>query len=165
METASELFHYELREMYDVVKRLERGLRSVMKGASEPQLSTKVEDLQKAASDQVKRVEEIFDLLDEKPSKQECGAIKGMLDGFRSFKAENPEKAALDVYVANVAGDIAQYSMEGFQNALQIAEQAGVATASPKIADDLQVSMKEHKKIHKDIQKLTDKLIQQLRPS
>ena len=166
METAHELFEHELQSAYDGVKRLERGLGTVAKAASHPQLSTKVEDLHKAVKDQVKRVEEIFELLHQDARKQESKPVKGFLDEFRSFvKEQKPQKEVLDAFVAHVAGDIAQYAMEEFQGMLQIAEQSGATNASPKISDNLQVSMKEHKKIHKDIQKLTDQLIQQIRPS
>jgi ferritin-like metal-binding protein YciE len=166
METAHELFEHELQSAYDGVKRLERGLGTVVKAASHPDLSTKVQDLHTAVKDQVQRVEEIFELLHQDAQKQESKPAKAFLDEFRTFtKVQKPEKEILDVFVAHVAGDIAQYAMEEFQGMLQIAEQAGATNASPKIADNLQVSMKEHKKIHKDIQKLTDTLIQQIRPS
>src|SRR5919108_1165985 len=153
METAKELFEHELKSMYDGVKRLERGLAQMSKAASHPELTANVRDLHTAVKEQVRRVEEIFELLDKKPEKQESKAIKGLFEEYRSFvRDQKPEKEVLDTFLAGSAADIAQYAMEEFQSMLQVAEQSGATNTSPKIADNLHVSMKEHKKIHKDIQ-------------
>jgi ferritin-like metal-binding protein YciE len=165
METAQELFEHELRSMYEGVKRLGRGMGPMQKAASHPELSTKVQELHEAIKEQSTRLEEIFELLGRKPEKQESKTVKGFLDEFRSFKEQRPEKEVMDVFLAHSATDLAQYAMDEYQTMLEVAEQAGATNSSPKIADNLQVSMKEHKKIHKDIKKLSDQLVSQLRPA
>ncbi|MCA1831778.1 MAG: DUF892 family protein, partial [Actinobacteria bacterium] len=84
METAHELFEHELQSAYDGVKRLERGLGPMTKAASHPQLSTRVGDLNTAVKEQARRLEEIFELIDQKPQKQESKAVKAFLDEFRT---------------------------------------------------------------------------------
>lgn len=165
METAQDLFQHELRSMYDGAKRLARPLVTMAKATSSPDLSTQVEDLGSILQEQTRRLEEIFELLGEKPAKQESTTIQGFIEEFRSFRGERPSKETMDVFVAHVAADIASYAMDEYESMLQVAEHAGVTNASPKIADNLQVSMKEHKKLQKDVKKLTEKLIQQLRPA
>ena len=51
-----------------------------------------------------------------------------------------------------------QYSMDTFDVMLQLAGQAGITTSSPKIGDALELSMKEHKKLRKDLKKPGQKI-------
>jgi ferritin-like metal-binding protein YciE len=166
MESARDLLEHELQAMYDATKRLSSGLQRMAKKASHPALSSKIQDLHKANQEQMRRLEEIFQLVGQKPSRSESKTVRGFLGDFATFaNQEKPEKEPLDVYVAHAAADIAQYMMEGYEAMLLLAERSGATHATPKISDLLKVSTRETKKIGKDIQKLTDPLVEQLRPS
>jgi ferritin-like metal-binding protein YciE len=81
------------------------------------------------------------------------------------IREEKPETEPLDVQAAETASDICQYLMQSYQTMLMLAERSGVTHSTPKVADLLKVSSREEKKIGQDIQKLSDPLIEQLRPS
>jgi ferritin-like metal-binding protein YciE len=165
MESARELFEHEVRSMYDGTKRLSPGLERMAKGASHPELATKLDELRTANEEQMRRLEEIFELMGEQPGRSESRPIRGFLDDFASFVKQRPEKEPFDVYVAHAAGDIARYVMDDYQSMLLLAERSGVAHTAPRISDLLKVSAREAKKLGKDIQKLADPLVEQLRPS
>jgi ferritin-like metal-binding protein YciE len=166
MESARELFEHEVQSLYDGAKRLSRGLEQMGKHASDPQLASKVDDLRKANEEHLRRLEEVFDLMGQKPSRSEAKTIRGMIEEFNDFvREQKPEKAPLDVYTAHAASDVAHYVMEEYQAMLLLAERSGIAHSSPKVSDLLKVSTKEAKKIGKDIQKLTESLVEQLRPA
>jgi ferritin-like metal-binding protein YciE len=165
MESARDLFEHLARSMYDATKRLERGLSTLAGDVSDSQLTTSVRDLQSDVAEQRKRLEQIFGLLDQKPAAEESTTIKAMLAEISTLKKQRPHKEAFDAFAGSSASDITQYSMDTFETMLQLAEQSGITTAAPKIGDNLHVSMKEHKKLNKDLKKLNEQLVQRLRPS
>jgi ferritin-like metal-binding protein YciE len=165
MESARQLFEHLARSMYDATKRMERDIAKWAADVSDSQLTTSVQDLHSDVGEQRKRLEEIFELLDQKPATEESATIKAMLAEVSTLKKQRPGKEVFDAFAGSSAGDITQYSMDTFETMLQLAERSGVTTAAPKIGDNLQVSMKEHKKLHKDFKKLNEQLLQRLRPS
>ena len=165
MESARDLFDHLLRSMYDGTRRLERGIAQIAGGISDAQLTKSMEDLRSDVGEQTKRLEEIFELIDEKPATEESSTVNAMLGEVSALKKQRPNKAVFDAFAGSTAAGITQYSMDTFETILQLAERSGVTTSAPKVADNLEVSRKEHKKLHKDLQKLNEQLMERLRPS
>ena len=91
--------------------------------------------------------------------------IAGFLEEEAMARRGHRAKQVTDLVAAKTASDVVQYSMDTFDVMLQIAGQAGITTSSPKIGDALELSMKEHKKLRKDLKKLNGTLVEQLSPS
>lgn len=165
MESARDLFLHDARSMYGGTRRLERGLPKVEERVGEMQLTNLIRELQAASGEQAKRLEEVFELVDERAKQEASPVIDGFLQEASTLSRERPVKQVGDVFIAETASGIARHCMQTFQGMLQIAEQAGITTAVPRVGDALEVCVKEHKKLSKDLQKLTEKLIGQMRPS
>jgi ferritin-like metal-binding protein YciE len=67
MKSARDLFQHELESLYDGTKRFVSALQQMRKRSSHADLSTKLEELRKAAEEQSRRLEDIFHLMGEKP--------------------------------------------------------------------------------------------------
>ncbi len=165
MESARELFVHLTRSMYEGMKRLERSLAGIEKRTAETQLTKVVGELRAVCSEQAKRLEEVFGLLDQRPSKEPSPVIAGFLEAEAMARRGRRAKQVTDLVAAKTASDVAQYSMQTFEVMLQLADHAGIITSSPRIGDALEVSMKEHKKLRKDLKKLNGMLVEQLSPS
>lgn len=165
MESARDLFLHDARSMYGGTRRLVRGLAKVEERVGELQLEDLIHELGTASGKQAKRLEEVFELVDERAKQEVSPVIDGFLQEASALSRERPVKQVEDVFIAEAASGIARYCMQTFQGMLQVAEQAGITTAAPKVGDALEVCLKEHKKLLKDLQKLTEKLIGQTRPS
>jgi ferritin-like metal-binding protein YciE len=165
MENARELFLHLASSMYGAIKPLERSLTGIEKRTAETQLAELVGDLRAACSEQAKRLEEVFGLFDQRPSKEPSPAIAGFLEEEAMARRGRRAKQVTDLVAAKTASDVAQYSVQTFDVMLQLADHAGILTSSPKVGDALEVSMKEHRKLQKDLKKLSDALVEQLSPS
>jgi ferritin-like metal-binding protein YciE len=163
VRSARELFQHEVEEMYDGTQRLVEALGPMGKKVSHPDVSKMLDELRTATEEQVRRLEETFQLMGEEPRRSESKIMKGFIDSFSSFVSEEkPEKEALDLEAAEVASDVASYLMDTWEAMLLLAERSGVSSAAPKIGDFLHVSHKEEKKLSKDIGKLLEPLIELL---
>ena len=166
MESAQDLFEHELQSVYDGTKRLLRGFEQIGKRASHPELSTKIQELKTASEEQARRLEDIFHLMGRKPQRSESRAIQGLLQEFTdAVKEQKPEKEPLDVLACETASDVAQYLMQSYETLLLLAERSGVTHSAPRVSGHLKVSLREQKKLSKDVQRLAEPLIEQLRPA
>ncbi len=166
MESAQELFEHELQSVYDGTKRLLRALEQIAKRASHPELTTKIRELRTASEEQARRLEDIFHLMGRRPQRSESRAIQGLLHEFTdTVKEQKPEKEPLDLLACQASSDIAQYLMHSYETLLLLAERSGAAHSAPRVSGHLKVSLREEKKLGKDIQGLAEPLIEQLRPA
>jgi ferritin-like metal-binding protein YciE len=165
MESARKLFLHIASSMYGGMKRLERSLPGIESRTAESQLTKVVGELREVCSEQAKRLEEVFGLLDQRPSKEPSPAIGGFLEEEAMARRGRRAKQVTDLVAMKTASDVAQYSMQTFDVMLQLANHAGIITSSPRVGDALEVSMKEHKKLQKDLKKLSGTLVEQLSPS
>jgi ferritin-like metal-binding protein YciE len=115
-------------------------------------------------AEQTRRLEEVFAMLDQRPRKEPSPVIEGILEASSSLGSSVAQEVK-DVTAAKTASDLVQFSMQTLGVMLRVAEQAGITNASPRIADALEVSIKEHKKLEKDLKRLNERLVEQLRPS
>jgi ferritin-like metal-binding protein YciE len=165
MDSARTVFEHEARSMYDGMKRLERGLAQIEKRTGETELTKLVRALRAAAAEQTKRLEDVFGMLDQRPSSDPSHVVEAFLEEEAVARRSRAAKPVYDLLVATTAGDLAQYAMQTFESMSQTAERAGITTSAPRIGDALDVCAKEHRKLRKDLQKLQGKLLEQVPPS
>ena len=75
-----ELFVEELRDMYDGEKRLVRALPKMARAADSGDLSTAFTNHMKETQRQVRRLEQVFRALGEKPRGKKCDGIMGIVE-------------------------------------------------------------------------------------
>jgi ferritin-like metal-binding protein YciE len=166
METALELFVHELRSCYDGERREARALKTMERKVTNPQLLPLIADLRKASEGHVTRLEEAFQLIGEEPRGQESSSVKGLLKEFSIFvRDEHPASGVLDVYAADHAMSLAQEGMDEYESLMQLAERAGLMHSIPKLGDLFEPGMKEERRLARKLKKVSEKLVDKLRPS
>jgi ferritin-like metal-binding protein YciE len=134
VRSARELFQHEVEEVYDGTQRLLQALGPMGKKVSHSDVSKMLDELRTTTEEQVRRLEETFQLMGQEPRRSESKVMKGFVDSFSSFVSEEkPEKEPLDVEAAEVASDVASYLMDTWEAMLLLAERSGVSSATPKI--------------------------------
>src|SRR4051812_5939046 len=101
MESARELFEHLTRSMYDGTKRLQKGASRLASEVSDGQLTKAVQDLESDVGEQTKRLEEIFEVLDTKPTTEESTTIQALLQEVATFKKLRPSKEVFDAFVGS----------------------------------------------------------------
>jgi ferritin-like metal-binding protein YciE len=78
--TLEDVFIEQIRELYDVEKQLVRGLTKMAKAADSGQLAEALRTHLVETEEHVQRLEQIFEMCDEKPKARACKAIRGLTE-------------------------------------------------------------------------------------
>jgi ferritin-like metal-binding protein YciE len=90
-KTLRDLFIDELKDVYDAEQRLIKALPKMAKAASSDELVSAFENHLRQTEEQVKRIERVFETIDESPSRKTCKAMVGLLEeGEELMKEEGP---------------------------------------------------------------------------
>lgn len=155
MERGIELFEHELKDIYDAENKLSRELGGMAKKASDQELEEGYLEHQRQTDGHIKRLEEVFGLVDKKPSREPCHGINGLLKEFKTFVAdEKPTPELLDVFAIGASLKVEHYEIASYRSMIQLAKQAGLADAVPL----LELNLSEEQETADKLEVLAEKL-------
>jgi ferritin-like metal-binding protein YciE len=138
LDRGIELFEHELKDIYDAESKLSRELEGMAKKASDEELVEGYLEHKQQTDRQIKRLEDVFGILDKKPSRETCHGINGLLKEFKSFVAdEKPAPELLDVFAAGASLKVEHYEIAAYKSLIQLAQQAGLSDAVSLLKQNL----------------------------
>ena len=130
METARELFIHELNDMLDAEKKLIDALGDLAEQSTRPELQKAFASHQKQTEEQARRLEQVFEELDESPEGEECKGIKGLLDEQKTFvEEEDPAEDLRDIFNAGAAQKVEAYEIQAYTSLSRMAQALGLRKA------------------------------------
>lgn len=90
-----ETFIDELKDLYDAEKQLLKGLPKMARAAENEELKAAFEEHLEVTNEQVKRLEQVFQIFGEKPKGKKCKAMQGLLEEGQELIEEEAGDAAL----------------------------------------------------------------------
>jgi ferritin-like metal-binding protein YciE len=90
----NEFFVDQLKDIYWAEKHLVPALQKMQKAATSPELAASFEKHRNETQEHVTRLEEVFELLGEKPAAKTCEAMKGLIEEAQSI-LEDTEKGTM----------------------------------------------------------------------
>jgi ferritin-like metal-binding protein YciE len=123
-----ELFMEELRDIYWAEKHLVKALPKMQKAASSEELAGAFEDHLAVTEEQVTRVEQVFELLGEKPRGKKCEAMEGLVQEAESIIDDTEDGSS----TRDVALIIAAQKVEHYE----IAAYGGLATLAKTLGNE-----------------------------
>jgi len=124
-EELRELYIDELRDLYNAENQLVKVLPKMAKAASNEQLSQAFEDHLRETTEHVARLEQIFELLGEKPTGKKCMGMEGLVKEGSETMKEDYEDAVKDAAIIGAAQRVEHYEMEGYGTVKAFAELLG----------------------------------------
>ncbi len=91
-----ELFHDTLKDIYYAEKKILSALPKMAKAAQNEDLTAAFEKHQAETEGQISRLEQVFELIDQKPQGKKCAAIEGILEEGQEIIKEYKGSPALD---------------------------------------------------------------------
>jgi ferritin-like metal-binding protein YciE len=92
LDSLSDLYVSELRDVYNAEKQLVKALPKMAKAAQTEELRAAIEDHLQQTQNHVSRLESIFKSLDEKPGGETCEAMQGLVtEGEEVLKADGQD--------------------------------------------------------------------------
>src|SRR5436309_128029 len=120
-----ELYVAELRDLYNAETQLTKALPKMAKAASNSELRQAFEEHLRETSEQVSRLEQIFEMLDEKPTGKKCLGMEGLVKEGAETMKEDYEDAVMDAAIIGAAQRIEHYEIAGYGTVRTFAELLG----------------------------------------
>ncbi|HEX2444287.1 MAG TPA: ferritin-like domain-containing protein [Vicinamibacterales bacterium] len=139
--TLHDAFLEELRDTYDAEKQLTKALPKLAKAASSADLRAAFESHLRETQGQIKRLEQVFESLDEKARGKHCDGMAGIIEEGNAILEEDFEDATMDACLIAAAQRAEHYEMAAYGTLVAWANGMGHNEA----ARLLQVTLDEEK--------------------
>jgi ferritin-like metal-binding protein YciE len=108
-----ELLVDQMKDIYDAEHRITKALPKMAKAADSPQLKMAFETHLRETEEQIRRLEQAFDILDESAKKKECKATIGLLqEGEEAIDQDDPN--VRDAAMIAAAQKVEHYEMAAY---------------------------------------------------
>ena len=132
-----ELFHDTLKDIYYAEKKILSALPKMAKAAQNADLRAAFEKHKDETEGQVARLEQVFDLIEEKPQGKKCAAIEGILEEGQEIIKEYKGSPALDAGLVSAAQAVEHYEIARYGTLLTWAEELGLDDAAKLLQETL----------------------------
>ncbi len=137
MNTLRDLFEDTLRDVYYAESAILKALPKMTKAAGSKKLQALFTAHLAETKDQILRLDEVFALIDVKPSGKECPAIKGIIQEGEDLIGEKPAQAVLDAGLLAAAQAVEHYEMARYGTLRAWADQLGYTAAAKLLEQTL----------------------------
>lgn len=154
-----QLYIDELKNLYSAETRIVKALPKLAKASSSAKLRQAFEEHLRQTSQQVSRLEEIFDMLDEKPTGKKCLGMEGLVKEGAETMKEEYAGALMDAALIGVAQRVEHYKIAGYGTVRALSELMGEADHVNLIEQTLQ----EEKQADETLTRLAEEINAQAR--
>jgi ferritin-like metal-binding protein YciE len=137
-KTLEDLFLHALKDIYYAEKKILRNQQKLMKATESEEIRQLFETHREETQGQVQRLEQVFEMLDKRPSGKTCEAINGILEEGESTMEDFAESEAADASLLAAAQAIEHYEIVRYGTLKSWAQQLGMKDAVKLIDQNLQ---------------------------
>lgn len=120
-----ELYIDELRDLYSAETQLTKALPKMAKASSNTELRFAFEEHLRQTSEHVSRLEQIFDMLQEKPTGKKCLGMEGLVKEGAETVREEYDGAVMDAGIIGAAQRVEHYEIAAYGTAREFAQLLG----------------------------------------
>jgi ferritin-like metal-binding protein YciE len=124
-DSLRQLYVDELKDLYSAETQLVKALPKMAKASSNPELRQAFEEHLRQTSEQVSRLEQIFEKLDEKPTGKKCQGMEGLVKEGAETMQEKYGEAVMDAAIIGAAQRVEHYEIAGYGTVKAFAELLG----------------------------------------
>lgn len=137
-DSLKQLYIDELRDLYNAETQLVKALPKMAKASSNAELRQGFEEHLRQTSEHVSRLEQIFEMLGEKPTGKKCLGMEGLVKEGAETMQEEYEDAVMDAAIIGAAQRVEHYEIAGYGTVRAFAEQLGESEHVSLIEQTLQ---------------------------
>ena len=145
--TLHDAFLDELRDTYDAEKQLVKALPKMAKAASSPELRSAFESHLEETRGQVKRLEQVFETIDEPAKGKHCDGIAGIIEEGKSLMEEDFDDATLDAGLIAAGQRAEHYEIAAYGTLVAWAKTMGHTDAAALLQENLDEEKAANKKL------------------
>lgn len=124
-DSLRQLYIDELRDLYNAETQLTKALPKMAKASSNSELRQGFEEHLRQTSEHVSRLEQIFDMLGEKPTGKKCLGMEGLVKEGAETMKEDYEGAVMDAAIIGAAQRVEHYEIAGYGTVREFAQLLG----------------------------------------
>ncbi|MCX7312773.1 MAG: DUF892 family protein [Hyphomicrobiales bacterium] len=132
-----ELFHDTLKDIYYAEKKIFAALPKMAKAAQNEDLTAAFEKHHGETEKQIARLEQVFELIEEKPQGKKCAAIEGILEEGQEIMKEYKGSPALDAGLLAAAQAVEHYEISRYGTLRTWAQELGLGEAQKLLQETL----------------------------
>jgi len=125
LNSLQDLFIHDLKDLYNAEVQLTKALPKMAKAATEPALKQAFQTHLAETEEQIERLEQIFEELDESPKGKKCKAMEGLIEEGKELMEEDAEPEVLDAGLIGAAQKVEHYEIAGYGTVRTYAEMLG----------------------------------------
>lgn len=149
----SEFFHDEIKDIYWAEKKLVQTLPKLAKAATSEELRDAFKSHLEETKEHVTRLEQVFDLLGEKPEAKKCDAMEGITEEGASVIEDTEDGSSTRDVALILAGQKSEhYEIATYGGLAQIAKTLGLE----EVASILESTLEEEKNADKTLTGLAE---------
>jgi ferritin-like metal-binding protein YciE len=156
LKTLQDLLVDAIKDIYDAEHQITKALPKMEKAASSAKLKEAFNQHLSQTEGQIKRLEEVFSILGEKPSRKTCKAMEGLVKEGDELLKEKADAEVLDAGLIAAAQKVEHYEMASYGTARTYANILGHKNA----ADLLQTTLDEEGNTDKKLTKIAETINQ-----
>jgi ferritin-like metal-binding protein YciE len=149
LDTLNELFLEQIRDLYSAEQQLLNALPKMISAARATELKEALEHHLEETQNQVSRLDEILNQLNETPFGEECEAMKGLLKEADHVLSAQGDPAVIDAAIIAEAQRVEHYEIAGYGSARTFAQHLGYDRAASLLQDTLNEEGAADKKLTK----------------
>jgi ferritin-like metal-binding protein YciE len=125
IKTMEDLFVHGLRDIYYAENQILKALPKLIEAATNPQLKKGLKDHLEETEEHVSRLEQVFEMREEKPKGTKCPGINGLLSEGDDLTGNIADKAVLDAAIITAARGVEHYEINRYGALIAWARELG----------------------------------------
>ena len=119
VDSLKSLLIEQVKDLYDAEKRLTKAIPKLAKASTNDELQSALREHLDETETQVSRLEQVFELLDERPKSKPCKAMKGLIEeGDEHAKEDYDDDDLRDAMIIGSAQRVEHYEIAGYGTAI-----------------------------------------------
>jgi ferritin-like metal-binding protein YciE len=152
IKSLEDLFAHGLKDIYYAENQILKALPKLIKNATNSQLKKGLKDHLAETEDQVSRLEQIFQMRDEKPKGTKCPGINGLIKESDELTGNVGDKKVLDAAIIASVQAVEHYEMTRYGALIAWAREMG----RNDFADILKVNLAEEKAADEKLDRIAE---------
>jgi ferritin-like metal-binding protein YciE len=157
VKTLNDLFVETLKDLYYVEKKLVKTLPKLAKKASSPELKQAMEDHLEETETHVQRLEQVFEMLNQRASAKTCEALEGLIREADEVTGEIEDDQTMDAALISSAQTVEHYEIARYGTLACWAAEIG----NTDIAELLEQTLEEEKAADEKLSMIAEDQINQ----
>jgi len=114
LENLQQLFVKELRDLYDAENQITDALPKMIQAAHHPELKSALQEHLQITKQQISRLDQIFQRLNQKATGETCKGMKGVIKEGEEIVSAGGDPSTVDAGIISAAQRVEHYEMAGY---------------------------------------------------